>query len=360
MDCSSLPSLELAEWTAELLEPLKGQRFPLAATFELTDRCNLKCVHCYINQPAGSILHRTNELTTEQVKQVLDKMVDAGTLFVTLTGGEALLRQDFPEIYMHAKKRGLLMTVFTNGTLITEEIADLFASYPPVAVELTMYGATRETYEKVTNSPITYDRAMRGVKMLADRGIKLVLKAFVLTINRHEFLQIAAMAEEIGAGFRSDATIWPRLDGSREALKYQLPLDELVDFEHSTPEKLSEWVTLAKMNGKMVRGDHLFNCGAGQHSYHVDSLGRVSVCLAVRNPMYDLKELSFEEAWRLLGEQTSRKRQHTSVCSTCAVGNLCDLCPGWSQHVHGDDESLVESVCKLGYKRLERLKPHLV
>lgn len=360
MDCASLPSLELGEWAAELLEPLQGKRFPLAATFELTDRCNLKCVHCYINQPAGSVSHRAEELTTEQVKQVLDKMVDAGALFVTLTGGEVLLRPDFPEIYMHAKKRGMLVTVFTNGTLITEEIADLFAAYKPVSVELTLYGFTRETYERVTGSSNTFDHARRGIQMLVDRDIKLVLKTFVLTINRHEHDQIAALAQEIGARFRSDATIWPRLDGSQEALKYQIPLDDLVDLEQSTPERLSEWVTLAKANSNKVRGEYVFNCGAGVHSYHVDSLGRMSVCLAVRNPMFDLKEMSFDEAWQLLGEQISRKRLQDSPCATCAVGNLCDLCPGWSQHVHGDDESLVESVCHLGFKRLEKIQQHLV
>ena len=360
MDCAALPSLDLSKWINELLVPLQGQRFPLAATFELTERCNLKCVHCYINQPAGSLTHRATELTTEQSKQVLDMMVDAGGLFVTFTGGEVLLRPDFSEIYMHAKKRGMLVTVFTNGTLITEEIADLFAAYRPRSVELTLYGATRETYELVTGSPNGFDRARRGIQMLVDRGIWLILKTMVLTINHHEHDQIDSLAQELGVRFRSGATIWPRLDGNQEVMKYQIPLDDLVDFEQSTPERMSEWAALARGNGSNIRGEYLFTCGAGIRSYNVDSQGRMSVCTAVRNPMFNLLEMSFNEAWENLGKQRRRKRQHNSPCVTCTVGSLCDQCPGWSQHVHGDDESLVESVCNLGHKRLEKIKQYLV
>jgi len=188
----------------------------------------------------------------------------------------------------------------------------------------------------------------------------LVLKTFVLTINRHELEMLESLAEELGARFRSDAIIWPRLDGNQEALKYQLTLEEVVKFEQGTPQRVQEWARLVENNGHLLRADNLFNCGAGFRSYHVDSNGRMSVCIAVRKPMYDLKTMSFNEAWERLGEQISRKRVMVTPCVTCKVGNLCDLCPGWSQHVHDDDESPVEFICKLGYLRLEHLQKNLI
>ena len=127
MDCSVLPELDLADWGSEIQKQLKGRRFPLTGMFELTDRCNLNCVHCYINQPAGNQVARSKELTTNQVKNILDQVAAAGCLFLTFTGGEVLLRPDFPEIYLHAKQLGILVSIFTNGTLFSQRVIDLLA-----------------------------------------------------------------------------------------------------------------------------------------------------------------------------------------------------------------------------------------
>jgi MoaA/NifB/PqqE/SkfB family radical SAM enzyme len=116
MECSTFAELDLAEFGAVLQAQIKGRRIPLSGMFELTERCNLNCVHCYVNQPASSRVARARELTTDQVKRILDQAADAGCLFLTLTGGEPLLRPDFIEIYLHARKRGILASIFTNGT----------------------------------------------------------------------------------------------------------------------------------------------------------------------------------------------------------------------------------------------------
>ena len=153
MDCVNYTELDMDDWGELLLKPLQGSRFPLAAEFEITDRCNLGCVHCFINQPAGSTAHIQHELSTGEIKEILDQIADSGCLHLLLTGGEPLLRPDFSEIYLHARQKGMLVMLFTNATLMTPSVIETLKQAPPILVEVSLYGATQETYEAVTRMP---------------------------------------------------------------------------------------------------------------------------------------------------------------------------------------------------------------
>lgn len=352
MSCPSFPEMDLSELSAVIHAQLQGRRFPLAGMFELTDRCNLNCVHCYINQPAGSQEARALELTTDQVKAVLDQVADAGTLFLTFTGGEALLRKDFPEIYEHAVMRGLLVGIFTNGTMITPRIADLLSEFHPHWVDITLYGATAETYERVTRIPGSFDRCMEGIALLKSRHLPVYLKSSVLTINRHELPEMRAFAEPLGVSFRYDGLIWPRLDGEMDALDYQLSPQELIALEQEDPDRLQGWIEMAEMwQGKFVRAENIYSCGAGLHSYNIDSSGQMTICTMARKPTYNILEIGFKKSWEKLGEVRQLKRQMETPCQSCTLGGLCSQCPGWSQAVHGDDETPVEFLCELAHLR---------
>ena len=121
---------------------LDRRRIPIEGTLETTYRCNLDCAHCYVNQPAGSREERARELSLDRLKALVDEIVAEGCLFVLFTGGEVLVRPDFPELYLYTRSKGLLATIFTNGTLVTEGIADLLAEHRPDRVEISLYGMT--------------------------------------------------------------------------------------------------------------------------------------------------------------------------------------------------------------------------
>jgi MoaA/NifB/PqqE/SkfB family radical SAM enzyme len=104
-----------------------ARRTPLEGTLETTFRRNLSCVHCYVNEPAADLRARARELPQERLLGLVDAIAAAGCLDLLLTGGEVLLRADFPALYLHAVRSGLRVTVFTNGTLITDRLTDLFA-----------------------------------------------------------------------------------------------------------------------------------------------------------------------------------------------------------------------------------------
>ena len=166
---TSVPEVTFAEFRERA--QIDARRIPIEGTIETTFRCNLACVHCYVNEPAGAKEIQERELSLERLKHLVDEIVEEGCLFVLFTGGEVLVRPDFPELYLYARSRGLLVTIFTNGTMITDRIADLFAEHTPETIEITLYGMTKATYDRVTRVPGSYEKCLEGIRRLVDRGL---------------------------------------------------------------------------------------------------------------------------------------------------------------------------------------------
>ena len=151
---SSVEKVPLEDF--RLWNNLSDKRIPLSFEIEVTARCNNNCRHCYINCPENDESLREKELSFEDIRQLADDAVDMGALWCLITGGEPLLRDDFFDLYMYLKKKGLLVSVFTNGTLITDEHISLFKKYPPRDLEVSVYGAAEKTYEYVTRRRGSY------------------------------------------------------------------------------------------------------------------------------------------------------------------------------------------------------------
>jgi MoaA/NifB/PqqE/SkfB family radical SAM enzyme len=170
---------------ARMLKRARAERIPIAGGLELTARCNLRCIHCYHGPDACRPAEGT-ELSTADFQRIIDEVVEAGCLHVLLTGGEPMLRRDFPDIYRHARGSGTLVTVFTNATLVTDEHVTLFRDLPPAKVDVSIYGASRDTYEAVTGVQGSFARCLAGVERLVKAGIPTALKTVVLRTNQRE------------------------------------------------------------------------------------------------------------------------------------------------------------------------------
>lgn len=353
MSCLNLPEFAFDEWGEILLKPLNGARYPLAGEFELTDRCNLSCVHCFINQPAGCLQAHQIELTTSQVKDILDQIAAAGCLHLLLTGGEPLLRPDFSEIYLYARRKGTLIMLFTNGTMLTPAIIEVLKESPPILVEVSMYGATQETYEAVTRLPGSFDRFMQGLELLKASGLPFATKSVLLTVNKHELPLMQKLAEDMDLRFRYDGSIFPRINGSEDPFQYRLSIEEMLDLDRSDPERMQAWVDNYEHSKHLpMRSEKfVYSCGAGHRSFHIDSSGRLSACMMARKPSYSIPEMGFLAAWEKLGEVRRKERTLKIPCLTCSASGMCTQCPGWSQLVHGDDETIVDFVCQLTQAR---------
>src|SRR4030042_6946157 len=180
----------------ELWDKLAYKRVPLSFDLEIPARCNNACRHCYINLPAGDLEARKKELSLTEIEDIANQAVDLGALWCLISGGEALLREDFVDIYIALKQKGLLISVFTNACLVTEKHLALFKKYPPRDLEVTVYGITPETYERVTQRPGSYAAFQHGLDLLLQNKLKVRLKAMALRSNLAELPAIAAFCRE--------------------------------------------------------------------------------------------------------------------------------------------------------------------
>jgi radical SAM protein with 4Fe4S-binding SPASM domain len=357
-DCSSLPQLEYGQFSDWLHQKVGSQRIPIAGSLEVTERCNLRCRHCYIPtvQRAGS---RRRELKLPEIERILVEITEAGCLWLLLTGGEPFLRRDFLDIYAAARRKGLILTLFTNGTLITRPIADYLAEWRPFKIEITLYGATQETYERITAVPGSYARCMTGIQLLVERNLPLGLKTMLMTLNRHELDRMQALADNLGAEFRFDPILNAALDGSNRPAGLRLTPEEVVAVEKTDPGRSRSWPERYRQTAGMeISGRPLYLCGAGKNSFHIDAAGRLSQCLTARNPSYNLREGNFSEGWeQFLPDLVTRQYSEAFPCRACALRMVCPQCPAIGATEMGNPEKPVDYLCRVANLRREAFAP---
>jgi len=230
------------------------------------------------------------ELATAEILHILDQLIDAGMLELCLTGGEPLARPDFFQIYDYAVSRGLLVTLFTNGTLITESIADRLAALPPHRVEISLHGTTTGTFERVTQGPGSHARCLDAIRLLLARRIPLLVKTTALTLNRKEVLSVKAYAASLGSvAFRLGEDLRPDLDGGAGPFRYALSPYELEELNRQDPALWSEACQKSRTD--------LPPCNSGMHRFHIDAYGGLQLCSGNRRQSYDLRQGSFREGF---------------------------------------------------------------
>ncbi len=351
-----MESLDYSSWSLSVRRRAGGRRVPLGGAIELTRRCNHRCRQCYNNLPAADESARAAELGTAEVMRLLDEIAAAGCVWLLLTGGEIFLRPDVLEIYDHARRKGLLVTLFTNGSLITREIAAYLSRRRPFSIEITLYGATPETYERVTGVPGSFDRCRRGIGLLRERGLPLKLKSTVSSVNRHEIPLMRTMAQDLGLEFRFDAMLNPRCDGRPGALDVRLSPREVVDLDLAEPERVSALREFAERMSRSAApaaaSAALYRCGGGAYSFGIDPYGRLRPCLVSHESGYDLRHGSFAEGWEVfLARLREQAAGRPTKCTDCRMRAFCGMCPANAGLECGDPEQPVDFLCRVAHLR---------
>lgn len=337
---------------------------------ELTERCNCNCIFCCINQPAKDNIIKNRELSTDELKSVLTQAASLGCLTVRFTGGEPLLRDDFSELYLFARKLGLRIMIFTNATLITPELVKLFLDIPPLEkIEITVYGMKKESYEKVTNTQDSFEAAWRGINLLIENKIPFVVKGAILPSNKDEIEEFDAWALTIpwmknkpsyslffDLRYRRDSKIKNRsINNLRlspaEGLKI-ISRDEPL-FSQDLKKYCSQFMHPA--------GDKIFTCGAGLDQVSADAYGFIYPCLMLKHPDtgYHLKQGSIKDCIENFFPEVRKKRAKNSVylahCANCFLRGLCDMCPGKSWVEHGTLDTPVDYACEIAHEQARYL-----
>jgi len=352
-----MEQLTYEAFSADLHHRQAGQRSPTQVSIEVTRRCPLECQHCYNNLPMGDQDARQREMTTEEHFRVLDELVEMGCFWLLYTGGEIFARKDFLEIYTYAKKKGFLITLFTNGTLITEKIAEYLVEWPPFAIEITLYGRTKETYEALTQMPGSYERCLRGIRLLRERSLPLKLKTVATSVNKHEISAMRQFAEqELGVEFKFDGQINPRIDCSQSPLAVRLTPEEVVALDMHAPTGVSDYRSLAKHDlenpPNLAQIDTVYSCGGGMNSFAINAYGEMSICIISQQETFSVRETGLRELWqKSLFRLRARKRTRVTKCIECRIQSLCGMCPANGELENGDRESPVEFLCYVAHLR---------
>lgn len=324
-----------------------AQRLPLAGSLALTHRCNFKCVHCYAARPV-----LPPELGTGRLTELVDEMSDAGCLFLLITGGEPLIHPDFKRLYARIRERGMLVSVFTNGSRIDDETIELFRDLPPRMVDVTLYGYSEETYRAVTGVAGMRERVWRAVERMMENGIRVAVKTVVLSINQHEFHDIQAQAKAWGLRFRMDAMLFGRLNGDRSPLQYRLHPEAAAALEFSDAKRTEQWKVYGEKFTVSDPDSRLYRCAAGVWSFHLDPAGSLQPCLMASHIAHNVAHTPFMEGWkRLTADMSSRKVASNSQCASCDKRAYCGYCPPFAHLESGDECSRSDYLCLIGSAR---------
>ena len=354
-----------------LWEQMKKRKSVLSFDIELTARCNLNCRHCYINLPAGDKAAKTRELTAAEIEGLAGEAASLGAVWCLATGGEPLLRKDFFDIYLALRRKGLLVSLYTNATLINAEHIRFFKKHPPRDIEVTVYGVTRETYEAVTRVQGSFAAFRRGLDLLLESGVKVRLKAMALRSNMHELPRIAEFCRARTKDyFRFDPLLHLRFDRdpvrNREIESERLTAEEIVRIEKDDVERFR---AMEENCGEFIVPEfaesectHLFRCGAGKRNFVIGHDGNFKLCVSLLHPdcVYDLRSGSLTEAWSefvpRIRELRGARPEYLDRCAKCPIINLCLWCPAHADLETGYLDAPVDIFCQIAHARESALK----
>jgi radical SAM protein with 4Fe4S-binding SPASM domain len=303
----------------------------------------------------GDLAAKNRELSKQEYEAILDELADMGVIWLLFTGGEIFARKDFLEIYTYAKQKGFLITLFTNGILINEKVADYLVDFPPFAIEITLYGRTKATYEALTQLPGSFDRCMRGIRLLRERGLPLKLKTVGTKVNCHEVIGMREFAEqELGVDFKFESLINPRIDCSQAPLQVRLSPEEVVALDLNWPKLAGEYRQLLEQTiAKPAKPEStVYVCGGGVKSFAIDPYGHMSICVISHQETYSIRAGNVREGWeQFLFKVRQRERTRPSKCDACRIQSVCSMCPANGELENGDQESPVDFLCEVAHLR---------
>lgn len=333
---------------SDIYRQAKLECLPIFGGVELTTRCNLRCVHCFIQDNA------TNVLPAAQWCRILDELAEDGCLHLTIGGGEPCVHPQFLEIYLYAKQKGFLVTLFTNATLLTPEVVEVFARYPPFQTSITSYGSNEEAYHATTRVRGAHARFLRGLDLLEKAGLEFELRTVLLTSNHHDRAGLERFFAGKNQVFAASSIVQRRQDGADGPEQRRLPAEEVVSLDVGNKDRSDVWREFLDRCEHLDTGS-LFDCSAGQTAFQVDHCGQVGLCVMYRKPAVSLLHHSFADAWSRLRAERGRERSGRSKCDSCTYRSVCDQCPGWSMTEHGSEEGPVEYLCGIAAARYRYL-----
>ncbi|ACY13085.1 radical SAM/SPASM domain-containing protein [Haliangium ochraceum] len=322
-----------------LAEMARRQNRPITVTFQVTDRCNYECVHCY--QTHG----QADELSFDEIADILRQLADFGVLFLSLMGGEFFMRRDADDILRLAHELGFAIKLLTTGHHVGDRRADLLAGLRPLQVDMSMYAAGAHAHDRVTQQPGSWQRTLAAARRLIARKVPVLLKAPVMEGNVAELGALAELARSLGAETSFDAKLTGKEDSDPQPLHMRMRADTLRTFyrggaggDNGIDAFLAK--TYADFDpARELRPLHHTPCRAGQQAVSITPQGKVWPCNALPIECGDLRERSFAAVWQdspPLAEVRELRWAAIAECRRCELRSYCQRCHGMALLEQGE------------------------
>lgn len=328
-------------------------RQPYSVLFELTAKCNMSCIHCYLKK------HHIDKdyISFNRVKDIIDILYDNGILFLTFTGGDVFMRPDFMDIYMYAKRKGFFVEIFTNGELMIENDIEIFKKYPPLMIDISLYGSDEQKYFEVTGRKNAFEKVINNCKKLKDAKVRFSLKTPLLKQTVDELGKMKKIANDLGVVFAYSFELIPTIDGDVSVIDYQLDYEIMLQKEFSDFNKLTEAernIALSREYNKFIEGQDsfpLFICNVARNSFLIDYTGKICPCMKLRHRGKELTNDNFTKIWEEYSEYGKMKASSEYKCSKCKARFQCSACPAQMDLLYGDFEHVNSELCKVAHAR---------
>jgi radical SAM protein with 4Fe4S-binding SPASM domain len=321
----------------EVIERCSRLSIPAQAVLELTYRCNLRCSHCYVD------IKDTEELTAEAWKGVIDQMKAEGTIYLLITGGEIMLRDDFLEIATYARRSGFILGFLTNCTLVTPDLAREIADLKPFSIATNLYVATASTHDAITRVPGSYAKTLHGIKLLVECGLTPLVQTLAMKSNLAELPRIKSLVASLGARSSIDTGIVPTRSGADSPFQHEPSVEEMMKCGWRPDAPAADQCQARSL------------CKAGKGMCSVSPGGDVFPCLMFPLKLGNLKQSKFETIWRL--EPCAELRYLRSMrrtdlaCATCYLAAYCQRCTGVAYLESGHPDAPSPSACRQALTR---------
>lgn len=323
---------------------------PMSIHFELTQRCNLRCIHCLFTHESR------NELSDDEVIGVLKQLKSLGVFNLSLSGGEIFTRNDIEAIFNFLTSNRFIVILYTNGTLLNSSLIEKISKLKPFSIEVSFYGATAEVHDAITGVKGSFDKSLQSTKNLRNAGLSVLFKGFLLRNNFHERIDMINLANELGTLYSFDFNLMPMENGDIRNLTTGLTLTQLKEIYYEVNTKgliLRNNVKIKSRDSQWPKGGSVI-CNPGRINGCIASNGDVFPCPTLRIPIGNLREKSFEEIWRTdkIDPLRYMKVEDLKACSRCPTLEYCNRCPGVAYLETGDYLGPAPSAVCSKYKSL--------
>lgn len=335
---------------------------PVSGTFELTPMCNMRCEMCYVRMTAEEMEKSGGRMRThDEWIAMAETAKKQGMLFLLLTGGEPFLYPGFRELYEKLSEMGFVISINTNATMIDERVMEWLVKNPPARMNITLYGASDATYDRLCHNPKGYTQVTHAIQLLREAGITVKLNCSVTPYNIEDLPEMIQYAQDHDLVIQASSYMFPPLRRDEHMVgrnrrftpeEASLAAAEIVRLQNGD-EKFGQYISLLEEGKAWLdtdgdecsldvtdlkndaedqsisreerkKGDYI-RCSAGRCAFWITWDGRMLPCGMMTRPVAFPFRDGFEQAWKETGDIVNGIRL-PGKCKDCTLKEQCHSC----------------------------------